>query len=264
MPIPGRPRAFDDIRRAEVFALLLQGFTVRQAAGYLGCAVRTIQREAKRDREFRRQLRSAEISARLDLLKLMRQAAKTHWRAAAWLLERTEPERYAPRPAGACGLDQFEDIAARLIELALENIDDPASRRRAYERLTSAVSDAAATLLPLPPRRIGARRAAAPLTPLLSEQRLADELEQAGRYFQTNGDGQTGVRSEAPALRLASPDAATDYRLSDADDNNDKNPDPFVDALLNKLREKLMARRQKGPPASPIFVAGNRRSESRQ
>ena len=135
----GRPRTLDDVRRGEICALVSTGLTVQQAARYVRCSVKTIHRESQRNDEFRRSLHNAELAARLEPLKLVRQAAGAHWRAAAWLLERTQPERFAPRPAGAVRPEQVEDACHRLIEAALQEIDDPEGRRRAHSRLRRAV-----------------------------------------------------------------------------------------------------------------------------
>lgn len=46
---------------------------------------------------FKYQTERARSRAEVDTLKLIRTAADTSWRAAAWFLERTRPERYGPR-----------------------------------------------------------------------------------------------------------------------------------------------------------------------
>lgn len=48
-------------------------------------------------REFHDAVRKARIDRRLGLEALIRKQAPDHWQAAAWLLERTEPKRYAQR-----------------------------------------------------------------------------------------------------------------------------------------------------------------------
>jgi IS30 family transposase len=90
MSQPGRPRALDEIKRREVCALVSTGCSVRRAARYVGCAHTTIVREAQQNQDFRDRLRAAEIQAQLHPLRAIRQAAATHWRAAAWWLERTQ------------------------------------------------------------------------------------------------------------------------------------------------------------------------------
>src|SRR5690606_35084505 len=93
----GRPRVLDDIKRREVCALISAGCGMEAAARYVGCSPRTIRREALRNVEFHQRLRKAEVGVELKPLEEIRTAAQSQWRAAAWLLERTNPERFARR-----------------------------------------------------------------------------------------------------------------------------------------------------------------------
>jgi hypothetical protein len=95
MNILGRPRALDEIKKREVCALLAAGGTMRFAGDYVGCSVKTIRNEADRDPEFGRDIHEAQLSAQLEPLRALRRKATTHWRAAAWLLERSRPEHFA-------------------------------------------------------------------------------------------------------------------------------------------------------------------------
>lgn len=68
-----------------------------KVARYVGCNYKTIVRERQRDDQFDQQLRRAEMAADLNPLEAMRRAAATHWRAAAWMLERDERRSRANR-----------------------------------------------------------------------------------------------------------------------------------------------------------------------
>ncbi|TWT38262.1 hypothetical protein KOR34_32310 [Posidoniimonas corsicana] len=85
-----RPRVLDETKRREVCALLTAGMTLGSAAEYVGCSVKTIRRERDGDDDFDLQVRRAKMAARLGPLQAVRRAAETHWRAAAWLVERQE------------------------------------------------------------------------------------------------------------------------------------------------------------------------------
>ncbi|TWT30973.1 hypothetical protein KOR34_43460 [Posidoniimonas corsicana] len=85
-----RPRVLDETKRREVCALLTAGMTLGSAAEYVGCSVKTIRRERDRDDDFDLKVRRAKMAARLGPLQAVRRAAETHWRAAAWLVERQE------------------------------------------------------------------------------------------------------------------------------------------------------------------------------
>ena len=178
MPHPGRPRALDEIKRREVCALVAAGCSISYAARYIGCKPLTIRREALRNEDFHEQLRQAELRSQLKPLNAMQQAAATHWRAAAWLLERTHPEQFARPKLDLIKPEQVEAYFGVLTELIAEEIDDEATRSRVYRRLLDSARDhlrqAQAAQKPRrDPRR--ARRFAKPLSAL--EQPLDQDAE---------------------------------------------------------------------------------------
>ena len=91
----GRPRALNETKKREVCALLSAGASMPFAARYVGCSAKTIHNEAQRDKEFGDRLRKSQLVAQLEPLRAVRKKATTHWRAAAWLLERGDPEQFA-------------------------------------------------------------------------------------------------------------------------------------------------------------------------
>lgn len=108
-PPPGRPRALDDAKRREVCALVSAGCGLELAARHVGCNSSTVRREARRNPDFRKQLRLARRECELAPLQAMHKACKRHWRAAAWLLERTRAERFAKIAPQTITLDQFKE-----------------------------------------------------------------------------------------------------------------------------------------------------------
>ena len=93
----GRPRSLaDPIKRREVCSLIGVGAGYDEAARHVGCSVATLRREAQRDPAFAEELASAETASGLSPLRALRSAVNHNWRAAAWLLERTCPERLRP------------------------------------------------------------------------------------------------------------------------------------------------------------------------
>jgi len=135
-----RPRTLDDTKRREISALLAAGSTIRHAAKYVGCSVSTIHRETARNPEFREQLRHAEASARLAPLQAMRQAAQTHWRAAAWMLERTDPEQFGRPQPQALGTKELRALARDLLAIFDQEINHPVLRKRLSHRIQAAIS----------------------------------------------------------------------------------------------------------------------------
>jgi hypothetical protein len=130
----------DDYKRREVCALVAAGCGIGGAAQYVGCAATTIRREALRNDDFHEQLRRAELSSQLSPLQAMQKAAATHWRAAAWLLERTGPERFTKRDPERMTIEQAKELIDQLIEAMVEEIDDPDTRRKVHCRVQAITS----------------------------------------------------------------------------------------------------------------------------
>ena len=132
----GRPRALDDYKRREVCALVSAGCGIEGAARYVGCNAVTIRREALRNPDFHEQLRNAELTCELEPLRAMKRAAATHWRAAAWLLERTQPDRFARREANSLTPAEIDGVIARIAEEILDELSDQETIARVGHRLS--------------------------------------------------------------------------------------------------------------------------------
>jgi len=132
----------DQHKRQVVLALVANGSSRRVAARYLGCAPSTITRTAARDPVFAAELARAEQVAELKLLRLVQSAAKfpRYWRAAAWLLERKNPEDFAARPPRLITDEQVAEITAQIIDALYEDLPEE-NYRRAIERLTAALEE---------------------------------------------------------------------------------------------------------------------------
>jgi IS30 family transposase len=158
-PSPGRPRALDNVKLREISALISAGCGLEGAARYVGCAASTIRREARRNPDFNEQLRRAHLAAELGPLNAMRNAAHTHWRAAAWLLERTNAQRFAKqnvRHVKPEHLQQYTEMIGNLLneEIADRNTLRRIRRRRLGKLIKQSHADAlAAEFDPCPTRR---------------------------------------------------------------------------------------------------------------
>lgn len=86
-PANGRPKSLDAEAKKGICALIAQGFSLKQAATYFACHRDTIRNERRRDPHFDANLRRALEMADIQPLDLIHRAAKTSWRAAAWLVE---------------------------------------------------------------------------------------------------------------------------------------------------------------------------------
>jgi hypothetical protein len=131
----GRVRVLDEVKQREVCALVSAGCSLQAAAQYVGCAPNTIRREANRDPEFARRFREARLQAQLSPLQAMRKAANSHWRAAAWMLERGDPEHFARRPAPAFRPKQAQALRNDIVAILTTEIENPIVLQRVRRQI---------------------------------------------------------------------------------------------------------------------------------
>ncbi|MCO6048027.1 helix-turn-helix domain-containing protein [Aeoliella sp. ICT_H6.2] len=115
-----RPRVLDDVKKGEITALLSAGMSMASIARYVDCDRKTIKRERTVDEDFDLRVRRAEMAVQLKPLQAIQRKADTHWRAAAWLLDRQEKrrlERQARRDA-ANSADKVTLTRVELVKLA--------------------------------------------------------------------------------------------------------------------------------------------------
>jgi hypothetical protein len=137
--IRGRRRILDDAKKARLCELIDQeGYSVEQAAESLDVSLRTVQRERRHDQDFDHEVRLA-LQQPADPMKLMEHAARAHWRAAAWLLERTKPEEFARKPVNLTSFKRVDLALRYLQEAALQTV--PAEYHEALYRHTQAAID---------------------------------------------------------------------------------------------------------------------------
>lgn len=129
LPNPDSPRplgVLDEEKRWKIIALLTNGSSRRMAAKYVRCASSTITRTAARDPAFAEQIAVAEQNAEIDALRAVRNAARNqrYWRAAAWLLERRNPDDFARRPPNVITGDQLVHVFAQLTETLYQQLPE--------------------------------------------------------------------------------------------------------------------------------------------
>jgi hypothetical protein len=144
---PGRPREFKYKMRQELIKHIAGGATIEEAALIVGVSIRTVQREAKHNEHFHHDLELARYQAPVDPELILRRAARCQWRAAAWLLERKDPDLYARRPASSCAPHTVRDVARFLIEKALELVP-PEQHEAAYLHLQTAADRMIDVIMP--------------------------------------------------------------------------------------------------------------------
>jgi hypothetical protein len=133
----GRRPVLDEYKRREILAILAVGSTRSTAARYVGCAVSTIQNTADRDPKFAEQLRKNEHASEIGYLENIRSAARNerYWRAAAWALERIDPEQYGRRSPEVITIDQIRRLLAQFAEIIVEEVPVPEYRKNILKRL---------------------------------------------------------------------------------------------------------------------------------
>lgn len=141
----GRPPVLDAMKRAEILTIISVGCSRRAAARYVGCAPSTIGATAQRDPEFARQLTRAEQRSQIGLIKSIREAGKMaqSWRAAAWALERMNPEDFAPRGPDVVSGEQIRTLMEQLAQALAEHVPVAKYRKellRALERMMRELS----------------------------------------------------------------------------------------------------------------------------
>lgn len=137
MPKIGRPPVLDHVKKREILAIVAMGCSRRTAASYVGCSPKTILNTADRDPEFAAQLRRAEHASEIEYLQRIRNAAKKeqYWRAAAWALERINPEDFAKRPPRSLTPEQIAALLLQLADVLVAELPVGAYRKRVVKAL---------------------------------------------------------------------------------------------------------------------------------
>ncbi|REJ68898.1 MAG: hypothetical protein DWQ31_06840 [Planctomycetota bacterium] len=112
----GRPRALDDVKKAEIAAMISVGCSKAAACRYVGCVPATLRNELRRDAGFAARVRRAERHRQLVALQQIQKAGARSWRAAAWLLERLNPEDFHRRDPDVVTREQLEAYVQSFVE----------------------------------------------------------------------------------------------------------------------------------------------------
>jgi len=136
----GSSRIMTPERQSKLCQLIAESHLIEEAAEEIGVSIRTVQRERKRSEDFDHEVRLA-LQKTPDPLKLMEQAARAHWRAAAWLLERQNPEEYARKPVNTTNPKKVATALRYMQEAALEAVPEE-FHEAVYKRLQKAMEQA--------------------------------------------------------------------------------------------------------------------------
>jgi hypothetical protein len=114
----------DETKKNLIIVLIGRGASRREAAAYVKCHHTTIGRAAARDEAFGAKLSQVEMAASLARNGMIHRAASEpkYWRAAAWMLERRNPEDYGKRSPNTFTADQVQSLLASVCTAALATV----------------------------------------------------------------------------------------------------------------------------------------------
>jgi hypothetical protein len=228
-----RPFVIDEKKKRNIVSMVHWGVSITAIADYLGCDRRTIQRLRRDEPEFDEEVRAAGVQAQLKPLDCLRRAASTHWRAAAYLLEREErmqAERHEHKRAGLTQI-QLQSLRDEVKQLLTSEVRDPFDRIRFEQKLETIFVEPETKRRPskskdLMPSWRKAALALERLTPLVEAARQAlDDRPELGevRYRPEQTERQTERQIERQIEpRLVAPATAS------ASTATTSTPPPFI------------------------------------
>lgn len=137
----GRPPVLDEVKRGEIAAIVSMGCSRRTAARSVGCSLQTIYNTAERDAKFAAKMSRAKSNAVVMHVKNINSAAKKaqYWRAAAWALERLNPEEYAARRPETVAPEQLSRLLICFSQIIVEEVPVSKYRKRIIKRMEDLV-----------------------------------------------------------------------------------------------------------------------------
>jgi hypothetical protein len=148
-PPIGKP-VLDAGKKQLIVGILHEGGSRRQAARIVGCAGSTITRTARRDPQFGLDILRASEMLEFNAVRTLNRVAcqDKYWRAAVWILERLDPERFGLRPPNTLTVTEVKQVF-HLTMKHLSAVLTSDQRRRAYEKLGEEIKDRAEGAAPL-------------------------------------------------------------------------------------------------------------------
>ena len=115
-PPIGEP-VLDDFRKRLIIRGISRGYTRTKMAAMVGCAVSTIMRTAERDPQFFADLAQAEAAFLNGSIDTLYHSAcqEKNWRAAAWVAERLDPDRFGRTPPRSRTIPQMLELIGKLL-----------------------------------------------------------------------------------------------------------------------------------------------------
>ncbi len=133
----------DEIKKEKILAIVAVGCGRRTAAAYVGCAPSVIAREMEKDTTFAAEMQRHESNVEIGFVRDIQDAAKKaqYWRAAAWWLERRNPEDFGPKKQGAVTVAQLQGLLSGLAQIIAEEVSVDRDRKNVIKRLQKMTGD---------------------------------------------------------------------------------------------------------------------------
>ncbi|MDO4574037.1 MAG: hypothetical protein Q4D98_02360 [Planctomycetia bacterium] len=130
-------------QKDEILAILSVGCSRKTAAQYAGVTQTVIKNTAKEDEVFAERLLRAQEMAEITSMKNISNAARQerYWKAAAWILERKNPEEYRLRSPGTFNAGQLKFILGQLTQIIVDEVKSPAYRKRILSRMDAMLKE---------------------------------------------------------------------------------------------------------------------------
>jgi len=125
-----------DNQKKVALAMVTVGLGRESASRYVGLPSDGIDQIVLEDDEFAEALCKAEQEAEVYYVQKVRDAARSKetWRAAAWWLERTKPERYGTGKYKEFSAENIERIFRKFMGVLREEVSDKERLRRISDR----------------------------------------------------------------------------------------------------------------------------------
>jgi hypothetical protein len=162
------------------------GCTRRTAAHLVGCAESTVRSTLVRDEAFAKKVKAAERQREIVPLRNVHVAGQKYWRAAAWFLERLNPEVYGRRKPREITPAELAEVIDRFAEVVTARISSPEDRRAVHEGIDQIQDE---------------------LRRQTESWDVAQPARRSGSKSRTTQVPHIGVRDDSPGIRAAEPDS---------------------------------------------------------